>query len=70
MIIPAALENAMTQKELRRIFSSYHGENPVYLHLLGSKKIIRTEQAYWVDAKDSRLISELKTLLGDKGVRI
>lgn len=70
LIIPAALENAMTQKELRRIFSSYHGENPVYLHLLGSKKIIRTEQAYWVDAKDSRLISELKTLLGDKGVRI
>ena len=70
LIIPAALENAMTQKELRRIFSSYHGENPVYLHLLGSKKIIRTEQAYWVDAKNSRLISELKTLLGDKGVRI
>ncbi|MGL5207444.1 MAG: DNA polymerase III subunit alpha, partial [Acidaminococcaceae bacterium] len=70
LFIAASLENAETQKALGRIFTSYHGHNPVYLHLLGSKKIIRAEQAFWVDAKNSDLIAELKNLLGDKGVVI
>ena len=68
LFIPASLENPETQKALGRIFSSYHGSNPVYLHLLGSKKIIRAEQSFWVDAKNPGLITELKSLLGDKGV--
>ena len=70
LFIPASLENPETQKALGRIFASYRGNNPVYLHLLGSKKIIRAEQSFWVDAKNPGLISELRSLLGDKGVVI
>ncbi len=68
LFISASLENSETQKVLGRIFASYHGNNPVYLHLLGSKKIIRAEQSFWVDAKNPKLIAELKNLLGDNGV--
>ena len=68
LIISAELENGSTQKELGRIFSAYRGGNPVYLHLLGSKKIIRTEPGYWVDAKNPVLVAELKKLLGDNAV--
>ena len=70
LFIPASLENPETQKALGRIFASYRGNNPVYLHLLGSKKIIRAEQSFWVDAKNPGLISELRSLLGDLGVVI
>lgn len=70
LMITRELENGKTQKELSRIFANYPGDNPVYLHLLGSKKIIRTEQAYWVNGKDPKLLFELKNLLGENGVRV
>ena len=70
LIIAPGLENAETQKELRRIFTIYRGKNPVYLHLMASKKIIKTERNFWIDIEKPDAISALKNLLGEDGVII
>ncbi|MEG1158858.1 MAG: DNA polymerase III subunit alpha [Acidaminococcaceae bacterium] len=70
IMIAKELENAATQQELRRIFITYKGKSTVYLHLLGSKKIIKTESSFWVDADNPKLLEELRKLLGPNAVHI
>ncbi|HIU63725.1 MAG TPA: DNA polymerase III subunit alpha, partial [Candidatus Avacidaminococcus intestinavium] len=70
LIISPELETGATQKELRRIFARYRGKNPVYLHLVASKKMIKTEPNFWIDIKKSAAIDDLKKLLGEDGVVI
>ena len=62
--IAAHLENALVQRELKRIFDKYKGEDEVYLHLLGSKKIVRTDKSFWVDSTKAGFKEEVKKLLG------
>ena len=62
--IAAHLENALVQRELKRIFDKYKGEDEVYLHLLGSKKIVRTDKSFWVDSSKVGFKEEVKKLLG------
>ena len=62
--IAAHLENALVQRELKRIFDKYKGEDEVYLHLLGSKKIVRTDKSFWVDFSKVGFKEEVKKLLG------
>lgn len=70
LLISKEKETADVQRELQKLFAAFPGKNPVYLHLLGSKKIIKTEENYWVDAKNEKAIEAFKQLLGENGVRI
>lgn len=64
LAIPAYLENALVQKELKRIFESYSGNDEVYLHLLGSKKVVKTDKSFWVDSTKAKFKEEITKVLG------
>ncbi len=57
-------ETGSVQKEMRRIFDSYHGSTPLYLHLLSSGKTIKTDRCFWIDAEKEGFYREIKNLLG------
>ena len=46
----------------------HHGTTPVYLHLPGGKRVIKTEQQYWIDPT-AEALQALKQLLGDENVK-
>ncbi len=58
------LENALVQRELKRIFEKYKGSDEVYLHLIGSKKIVRTAESFWVDSSRKDFKEEITKVLG------
>ena len=62
--IAAHLENALVQKELKRLFEKYKGDDEVYLHLLGSKKIVKTDKSFWVDSSKAGFKEEIIKVLG------
>ena len=62
--IPAHLENPLVQRELKRIFEKYKGTDELYLHLLGSKKVVKTDKSFWVDSTKVGFKEEIKKLLG------
>jgi DNA polymerase-3 subunit alpha len=58
-------ENALVQRELKRIFDKYKGNDEVYLHLEGSKKIVKTNSSFWVDSSIPEFKNEIKKVLGE-----
>ena len=58
------LENALVQRELKRIFDKYKGNDEVYLHLLKSKKIVKTDSSFWVDSSTKGFKEEITKVLG------
>ncbi len=52
------------QRALGQIFGQYPGKNPVYLHLVASRKIIRTQEKFWVNKEAEGFTSKVLELLG------
>ena len=59
------LENALVQRELAKVFKQYHGNSIVYLHLMGSKKIIKTTSEFWVDGENPDFKKAIQKILGN-----
>ncbi|CDB35340.1 dNA polymerase III alpha subunit [Phascolarctobacterium sp. CAG:266] len=57
-------ETGKVQQEMRRIFAAYHGNTPLYLHLLSSGKTIKTDRCFWIDVTNDGFFKEIKILLG------
>lgn len=68
--IEAYLENNLVQRELLKVFRKYKGNDMVLLHLMGSRKSIKTTQDFWVDSTSPELIEELERILGKGTVKI
>lgn len=64
LAIAPHLENALVQKELKRIFEKYHGDDEVYLHLRGANKIVKTDKSFWVDSSKAGFKEEITGVLG------
>lgn len=58
------LENQLVQRELARVFSKFKGNDIVYLHLMGSRKIIKTVPAFWVDSTAEGFKEAIERVLG------
>ncbi|WP_177566208.1 DNA polymerase III subunit alpha [uncultured Phascolarctobacterium sp.] len=59
-------ENGVVQQSLKRIFETFKGETPVFLHLVDSGKLIKVERCFWVNGKEAGVYTALDELLGDK----
>ena len=46
------------------LFEKYKGDDEVYLHLLGSKKIVKTDKSFWVDSSKAGFKEEIIKVLG------
>ncbi|MCH3914679.1 MAG: DNA polymerase III subunit alpha [Acidaminococcaceae bacterium] len=57
--------NLENQQAMAAIFGKYHGINPVFLHLIGTKKVIKTSPKYWVNAKEEGFYAEIKKIFGE-----
>lgn len=58
------LENALVQRELAKAFKQNKGNDVVYLHLMGSKKIIKTTADFWVDGSSAVFKETVEKILG------
>ena len=55
--------------KLKEIFESYGGKNMVYLHLVDSRKVIKTEEKFWF-APIEEAINKIEMILGKGAVQI
>lgn len=58
------LENALVQRELAKAFKQNRGNDIVYLHLMGSKKIIKTTSEFWVNGDSEKFKEAVEKILG------
>ena len=59
------LENPLVQRELAKVFSRFRGNDVVYLHLMGSRKIIKTNPSFWVDSTADGFKAAIEKILGE-----
>ena len=59
------LENPLVQRELAKVFSRFKGNDVVYLHLMGSRKIIKTNPSFWVDSTADGFKVAIEKILGE-----
>ena len=62
--IEAYLENPLFQRELLNVFQKFHGNDVVYLKLMGSRKIIKTTPNYWVNSEAAGFREAMEKILG------
>ncbi len=62
--VEAHLENPLVQRELVQLFAKYKGEDIVYLHLLGSRKVIKTTPNFWVNSEAPGFAEDVVKILG------
>ena len=62
--IEAYLENPMVQRELLQAFQKVHGNDIVYLKLMGSRKMVKTSSNYWVDSRAEGFKEAMEKILG------
>ena len=62
--IEAYLENPLVQRELLNAFQKFHGNDVVYLKLMGSRKIIKTTSNYWVNSQAEGFKEAMEKILG------
>ncbi len=62
--ITAENEEAGMMNKLKQVLQSHAGDAVVYLHLLGSRKVIKTDRRFWLKP-DETAIREVEELLGD-----
>lgn len=67
--IRKAQENAVVFSKLKDIFLQYHGSTIVYLSLVDSKRVIKTEQQFWLNPSQNAIIA-IETILGEGSVQI
>jgi DNA polymerase-3 subunit alpha len=65
--IPAHLERSNLGSDVIQVLQQYPGTVPVYFHLMGSRKTIRTDKQYWVQPEEE-LHLRLEDMLGAEGV--
>ena len=58
------LENQLVQRQLAALFREFSGEDVVFLHLMGSRKTLRTTQDFWVDSGKSGFKEAIEKILG------
>jgi len=64
-----AQENAEVFATLKEIFSAHNGSTVVFLHLVDSKRVIKTEKKYWI-TPSSQAIDALEGILGKGAVNV
>lgn len=69
IFVAAEKEKPEIQKKMAAIFAEFRGLNPVYLHLLGSKKIVKADSRFWVKANEPGFIVAIRELLGENALR-
>ncbi len=62
--VEAHLENPLVQRELVQLFAKYKGEDIVYLHLMGSHKVIKTTPNFWVNSEAPGFAEDVVKILG------
>lgn len=62
--VQAHLENPLVQRELVQLFAKYKGEDIVYLHLMGSRKVIKTTPNFWVNSEAPGFAEDVVKILG------
>ncbi|CUH96895.1 DNA polymerase III subunit alpha [Propionispora sp. 2/2-37] len=62
-------ENAHIFSQLKAVFNEFHGSAVVFLHLVDSARVIKTEQQYWI-TPSTAAIQAIESILGDNGVSI
>ena len=62
-------ENNDTFEFLKEMFLQHRGESTVFLHLVDSRKVIKTENKFWVEPT-ANFIEKLENLLGKNAVQI
>ena len=62
--VAAHLENPLVQRELVQLFAKYKGEDIVYLHLMGSHKVIKTTPNFWVNSEAPGFAEDVVKILG------
>jgi DNA polymerase-3 subunit alpha len=65
--IPAHLEQSNIAGTLIGILQQHPGTVPVFFHLMGSRRTIRTDEKYWIETDDG-LRQQLEDLMGPKAV--
>ena len=60
-------ERADVFEELKNVFHEYHGDNIVFLHLIDSRKVIKTEPGFWVMPSE-QFLGKIENLLGKGAV--
>lgn len=54
---------------LKKIFSRYRGDAVVYLHLVNSRRVIKTEEKFWIDP-GTEVVAHLENILGKGAVQV
>ncbi len=62
--IEPSLDNPLTQRRLGEFFAAFKGEDPVYLHMAATGKVILVNQAYRVDSQQPGFAAALERILG------
>lgn len=62
-------ENAENFDKLKEIFTRHHGNSTVFLHLVDSRKVIKTENKFWIQPSKS-VLDEIEQLLGQGAVQV
>ena len=62
-------ENAAVFSKLKDIFLQYHGSTIVYLSLVDSKRVIKTEQQFWLNPSQNAILA-IETILGKGAVQV
>jgi DNA polymerase-3 subunit alpha len=62
-------ENAEVFCKLKEAFIKYNGSNIVYLHLLDSKRMIKTERQFWLNPS-FEAIHAIENILGKGSVEV
>lgn len=62
-------ENNETFEALRTIFSRNPGDAVVYLHLVNSKRVIKTEEKFWIQPH-AEAITQLENILGQGAIQV
>lgn len=61
-------ENATVFDALKKLFVENHGKQAVFLHLIDSRKIIKTENKFWINSSEV-LIKKIEQILGSGTVQ-
>lgn len=62
-------ESAENFDRLKEIFQEHHGDSVVFLHLADSRKVIKTENRFWVEPTDG-FFKKIEKLLGENAVQL
>lgn len=57
-------------EKLKPILREHKGENPVYIYLEESNKLLKAEKEFFVDARNDDLAIKLKKIMGDESIKI